>query len=104
MTFNHLDKMKIQPARAKLPRAFVAICAFEIGRCMFFRGSDVPASAAFVGDEWAAEGLGGAVGELGVGEDGCEAVVDAERGAFEGCEEGGYGWLGGEFYVVDVDG
>ena len=33
--------------------------------------------------------------ERGVGDAGCETVVDCEVGAAEGGEDGGEGWLGG---------
>lgn len=87
MGFNHGYEVEVEAAGAEFPCSLVAVCAFEVGGCVLCVWRDVPASAAFVGDEWPVEGGCGVEDEGRVGEDGGEAVVDAESGAFEGGEE-----------------
>lgn len=45
--------MEVQPPGAKLPRPLMAIGALEVRRGVFVPGRDVPASAAFVGNQGA---------------------------------------------------
>ena len=66
---NQLQEVCVQPASAKLPNACMSIGAFEIRAPCFGLWVNIPASAAFIGDQRAAVGLRHTSNESGINED-----------------------------------
>ena len=64
----------------------VAVCGFEIDGSVFLAGRNVPRTAAFVGDQREGVVFCDLLHEVGVGEDGGEAVVDGESACAQSVE------------------
>ena len=83
MSPNNLQKMKVQPPRAKLPLARMSIGALKVSRRPFQGGIDIPAAAPLVSHERQSQNISYLLHEGGIVLDGLEPVGDGKIGLFE---------------------